>query len=423
METIILSFGIILILGVLTRKILNKLKIPAFLGFLATGILLGPYVSNILDPSFRDLTQEICRIAIIILLIRVGLSVRRDDIYKVGKPAVEMSFLPSIIEGCSIIFIGHYLLGISFIEAGMLGFILSAVSPAILVPRMLELIDKWLGVGKCIPTILLFGSAADGVVSITIFSVFLGIYTGGHTDITWDLIGIPVSLIFGVLLGFLTGLILIFVFRKWDFSDAEKLFITLATAIILNAIGEITQGKIPIAGLVGVMVIGLLILNRSPKIALSLSNSYSTLWILAEIIVFVLLGAQLNLSLILSPINIGTIILPIILVSILVISLGLLFRFVGVYLALLKTDLNNKEKLFCMISYIPKATVQATIGGVPLAVGVLHGDLILAVSAISIIYTAPLGAILIKFFRENGIIIYGLIYHYCLIISDLIFMF
>ncbi|RBQ22645.1 K(+)/H(+) antiporter NhaP2 [Candidatus Methanobinarius endosymbioticus] len=387
----VLSIGMVIILGILCTKLLTRMKIPSFLGFLVIGVMLGPYALNILDHAFMGLTRELSTLAIIILLLRAGLGLSRDAMRKVGRPAVEMSFIPSVIEGVSVVFIAHYLLGISFIEAGMLGFILAAVSPAILVPRMLDLVHRGLGVAKGIPTLLLAGSAADDVVAITIFSAFLGIYTGGNINITWDLLGIPISLILGILAGLVTGAVILFAFRKWNFSNTEKLLITLATGIILNAFGEIMQGFIPVAGLVGVMVMGFLILDKNPKVGQSLSNKYSKLWMLSEIIVFVLLGAQLNLPLMLSVIGMGVI----------VVTLGLLFRFVGVYISLLGTDLTTEEKLFCMISYIPKANVQATIGAVPLAAGVASGELILAVTAISIIYTAPIGAILIKFFSDK----------------------
>jgi len=387
----VLSIGIVIILGILCTKLFTRLKVPAFLGFLAMGILLGPYAFNILDHALMGLTKELSTFAIIIILLRAGLGINRETIRKVGLPAVKMSFFPSIIEGTSIIFIAHFLLGLSFIEAGMLGFILAAVSPAILVPRLLELIYKGLGAAKGIPTLLLAGSAGDDVVAITIFSVFLGIYTGKSLNLFWEIVGIPVSLIVGVLIGLVTGICLLYVFKKWEFSDTEKLLITLATGILLNAFGDILHGIIPVAGLVGVMIIGFLILDRDPQLGQTLSKKYSKLWILAEIIVFVLLGAQLNIPLVISVIGIG----------VLVVSFGLIFRFIGVLISLTGTDLNIKEKLFCMVSFIPKATVQATIGVVPLAAGVASGEIILAISAISIIYTAPIGAILMKFFSER----------------------
>lgn len=399
MENIIVNVGIVLFLGILCIKCFDRLKIPSFLGFLLIGILLGPYVTNILNLQLLGLTKEITTFAMVVLLIRVGLGLSREALRKVGRVAVEMSVIPSVFEGLMVMVIGHYLLGISFIESGMLGFILGAVSPAILVPRMLKLIDKGIGVAKGIPAILLTGSSADDVVAITIFSVFLGMYTGGSINIAWDIASIPISLILGILVGFGTGLILIFMFRKWEFSDIEKLFLTLAVAILLNAFGEVMQGKIPIAGLVGVMVIGFLLLDRLPKTAIELSNKYSHLWLGAEILIFVLLGAQIELPLLLeTPDNLFA---PVIVVGIIVICIGLIGRFIGVLTALTGSGLNNKEKLFCMTSYIPKANVQATIGAVPLAAGVASGELILIISAISIIFTAPLGAILIDSSSEK----------------------
>jgi len=391
LEEMVLSIGLVIIFGIICTKILTRTKIPAFLGFLAIGVLLGPYAFNILDHTFMGLTQELSTLAIIIILLRAGLGLSRESMRKIGRPAVEMSFIPSVIEGTSIIFISHYFLGLSFIEAGMLGFILAAVSPAILVPRMLDLLEKGLGVLKGIPTLLLASSAADDVVAITIFSAFLGIYTGGNLNIAWDIFGIPISLILGIAIGLATGTIMLWTFNKWNFSSTEKLLITLATGILLNAIGEMLHGIIPIAGLVGVMIIGFLIVDKSPKVGHDLANKYSNLWMLAEIVVFVLLGAQLDITLMLSVIGVG----------ILVITLGLLFRFLGVYISLLGTEFTNKEKVFCMVSYIPKATVQATIGVIPLAAGVASGELILAVSALSIIYTAPIGAVLSKFLADK----------------------
>jgi len=399
LEYIILSAGIVILLGVLCIKGLDKLKVPSFLGFLLIGIILGPYVTNILNLEFMGLTREIATFAMVVLLIRAGLGLSRDALRKVGRVAVEMSSIPSICEGIIVMVAGHFLLGIPLIESGMLGFILAAVSPAILVPRMLNLIDRKLGTEKGIPAILLTGSSADDVVAITIFSVFLGMYTGGNINIAWSIVSIPISLLLGIFIGFLTGLILIYAFRKWDFSNTEKLFVTLATGILLNSLGEALQGKIPIAGLVGVMVIGFLLLDRIPKTAIELSNKYSHIWIAAEILIFVLLGSQINLQMLVqTPVGLFA---PVAVVAIIIICIGLVGRFIGVFISLAGSGLNKKEKIFCMTAYIPKANVQATIGAVPLAAGVASGELILVISAISIIFTAPLGAILMDSLNEK----------------------
>ncbi|KZX11024.1 cation:proton antiporter [Methanobrevibacter curvatus] len=405
----ILSIGIVLLLGVLCAKFLDKINIPSFLGFLLIGVLIGPYIFNILNHEFIGYTQEIATLAMVILLLRAGLGLSKDSMKKVGRVAVEMSCIPGILEGLSIAFIGSVLLGISVIEGGMLGFILAAVSPAILVPRMIKLIEKGRGTKKGIPEILMAGSSADDVVAITIFSIFLGMWTGGQINIAWSIASIPIALLLGVLFGVVCAAVLIYVFKKWEFKDIEKLFITLATGILLNALGEALQGKIPIAGLVGVMVIGFLLLDRAPKVAIELSNKYNHLWLAAEILIFVLLGAQLNLSLLIQNVALGPIEIPLVVMGIIVVTIGVLFRYLGVQISLAGSNLNMKERLFCMLAYTPKANVQATIGAVPLATamalgntaGIATGQLILAITAISIIYTAPLGAVFISFFSTR----------------------
>lgn len=386
MDQIAVNLGIIIALGILCTKLLSKYEIPGFIGLIGLGVLLGPFGFNFLYGSFLDLSRELSTIAIVILLIRAGLGISQDSIRKVGRPAITMGFLPSIFEGMSIAIISPFILGISFIEGGMLGFVLGAVAPAILVPSMLSLIDRGLGTKKSIPTILLAGASADDVVAITIFSSFLGVYFGTNVNIAWTIIGIPVSLILGVILGFGAGLILLNIFRKWDFSLTEKLLMILATGLLLNGLGQSLEGIIPIAGLLGVMVIGFMIFNRTPKTAAKLSNKFRKIWVLAEIVVFVMLGAQLNINLALS------LIIP----GLAIICWGLLFRSIGVYISLIGTELNLKEKIFSMVAYFPKATVQATIGAIPLAVGVASGEIIIAVAAIGIIFSAPIGAIGIR---------------------------
>ncbi|MCC7554349.1 MAG: cation:proton antiporter [Methanobacteriaceae archaeon] len=388
MGNIIISLGIIIILGVLAIKVLDKLKIPTFLGYLIVGILLGPFCFNIIDGAFLGLSQEISTLAIIILLIRAGLGINRDSMRKIGITAVEMSSIPSVMEGLFVMVVAHFILGIGFIESGMLGFILASVAPAVLVPRMLNFIRKGYGTKKGIPSLLLVGSAADDVVAITIFSAFLGMYTGGNLNLAGDIIGIPISIITGIIMGIIFGISVLFIFRRWNFTSIEKLLIVLGVGIVLNSLEDIFENFIPIAGLVGVMVVGFLIVDKLPKIGKELSDKFSHIWFFAEIIVFVLLGAQVRLNLI------PEIFIP----GMIIIALGLCARAVGVYISLIKTDLSNKEKIFCMISYIPKANAQATIGGLPLAAGVASGEVILAITGIAIVVTAPVGAILIEYF-------------------------
>jgi len=391
MEQIALNIGIIVFLGILSTKLLSKYEIPGFIGLIGVGVLVGPFGFNFLYGSFLDLSRELCTIAIVILLIRAGLGISQDSIRKVGRPAVTMGFLPSIFEGMSIAIISPLILGISFIEGGMLGFVLGAVAPAILVPSMLSFIERGLGTKKSIPTILLAGASADDVVAITIFSSFLGVYLGTNVNIAWTIIGIPISLILGIILGFGASLVLLNLFRKWNFSLTEKLLMILATGLLLNGLSQALEGIIPVAGLLGVMVIGFMLFSRTPKTADKLSNKFRKVWVLAEIFVFVMLGAQLNINLA------STIIIP----GICIVSFGLLFRSFGVYLSLLGTNLNLKEKVFSMIAYFPKATIQATLGTIPLAMGVASGEIIVAIAAIGIIFSGPLGSIGIRILGDK----------------------
>lgn len=391
MEQIAISLGIIIALGIIFTKLMSRFQVPSFIVLIFLGILLGPSALDLLHGTFLDLSRELCTIAIVILLIRAGLGISQDSIRKVGRPALTMGFLPSICEGMSVAILAPFLLGISFIEGGMLGFTLAAVAPAILVPSMLSLMDKGLGTNKSIPTILLAGASADDVVAITIFSSFLGIYFGTNVNIAWTIIGIPISLILGLILGFAVSLILLNLFRKWNFTVTEKLLMILAAGLLLNGLGQILEGIIPIAGLLGVMVVGFMMFNRTPKTAVKLANKFKKIWVLAEIVVFVMLGAQLNIPLALSLLVPGLII----------VCIGLLFRSLGVYISLLGTNLNLKEKLYSMIAYFPKATVQATVGSIPLAMGVASGEIIIAVAAIAIIFSVPIGSIGMKVFADK----------------------
>ncbi|KZX16906.1 K(+)/H(+) antiporter NhaP2 [Methanobrevibacter cuticularis] len=386
MDQITVNLGIIIVLGIISTKLLDRFQIPGFIGLIGIGVLLGPFGFNFLHGTFLALSRELATLAIVILLIRAGLGISQDSIRKAGRPAITMGFLPSIFEGMSVAIIAPFILGISFIEGGMLGFVLGAVAPAILVPSMLSLMDRGLGTKKSIPTILLAGASADDVVAITIFSSFLGVYFGTNVNIAWIIIGIPISLILGLISGFLIGIILLNLFRKWDFSPTEKVLMILSAGLLLNGLSQALDGIVPIAGLLGVMVIGFMMFNRTPKVAIKLSNKFRKIWVLAEIVVFVMLGAQLNVSLAVS------LLIP----GLAIVSFGLLFRSIGVYVSLLGTNLNLKEKIFSMIAYFPKATVQATIGAIPFAMGIASGEIIIAIAAIGIIFSAPIGAIGIR---------------------------
>lgn len=391
MEYVAFSIAIIIILGLLLGKTFEKVKLPGLLGILLLGILIGPHGLDLISKKILDISGDLRIIALIIILLRAGFGINIESLRKAGMAAVRMSFIPDCIEGFTIMIISHLFFGLSLIEAGMLGFVIAAVSPAVIVPQMLSFIERRMGTAKSIPTIILTGASIDDVISITIFSIFLGIYTGKEVNILREVLGVPISILVGIMAGAALGFAIVHLFKKFNIRNSEKTLIVLATAILLKNAGDILNSYIPIAALVGVMVMGLIILEKMPDVGLKLSEKFNKIWIFAEILLFVLVGAQVDLSLLAAA---G-------LVGIAVIVIGLAGRSLGVYISLKGTELNLKEKIFCIFAYIPKATVQAAIGAIPLSVGVAHGELILAMAVLSIIFTAPLGAVTVKIVGEK----------------------
>lgn len=391
MEYVAFSIAIIIILGLLLGRIFEKIKLPGLLGILILGMLLGPHGLNLISKDILAISGDLRIIALIIILLRAGFGINIESLRKAGMAAVKMSFIPDCIEGFTIMIIASLLLGLPLIEAGILGFVIAAVSPAVIVPQMLSFIERRMGTAKGIPTLILTGASIDDVISITIFSIFLGIYTGKEINIVKEILGVPLSILLGILGGAAIGFFLIQVFKRFKMRDSEKTLIVLATAILFKNMGDILNSYIPIAALIGVMVIGLVILEKMPEVGLKLSRKFNKIWIFAEILLFVLVGAQVDLNLLLKAGFIGVVI----------IILGLLARSLGVYISLLGTQLNLKERIFCIFAYIPKATVQAAIGAIPLSLGVAHGELILAMAVLSIIFTAPLGALTVKIAGER----------------------
>ncbi|GCD11030.1 cation:proton antiporter [Clostridium tagluense] len=386
-----MSLAIIIILGLVFNKLFETLKLPGLLGMLILGVLLGPYGTNLISPDILKISPDLRKIALIIILLRAGLGIKKDTLNKVGVPALKMSCIPGIFEGLSIMFIASYVLGISKIEAGMLGFIIAAVSPAVVVPPMLKFISRGKGEKKGIPTIILAGASIDDVFAITIFSTFLGLYSGKNVNIPMKILDIPISILLGIALGVIVGIILTLIFKKYHMRDTKKTFILIAAAIMLTGVEDVFKEIVPIASLLGVMTIGFILLEKYSKVANRLSLKLNKVWVIAEILLFVLVGAQVNIYVAVSSGVLGLII----------ILLGLVARSIGVLVSLMGTDLNAKERLFCVISYIPKATVQAAMGAVPLAAGVKSGEVILAIAVLSIFITAPLGAIGIKISGEK----------------------
>ncbi len=385
------SLATIVFFGLLASKVFKKLNLPGLLGMLILGIIIGPYYLNLLDPDFLEFSSDFTQIALIVILLRAGLGISRDDLKRVGSAAIKLSCLPGLIEGSIIAYISTKILGFTFIEGGILGFIIAAVSPAVVVPLMLDLTDNRIGTNKGIPTLILAGASIDDVLAITIFTTFLGLYSGGHVNIGITVLSIPLSIILGTASGILIGLVMVRIFRKYSMRDTEKVLLILCAAIFLNIFGETIKNKIEIATLLGVMAIGFIILEKNSDAAVRLSNKFNKIWVFAEIILFVLVGAKVNVNV---AVDAG-------LKGILIIFIGLLGRSIGVILSTMGTNLNWKERLFCVISYTPKATVQAAIGAIPLSKGVASGDVMLAIAVLSILITAPLGAIGIKMSSEK----------------------
>ncbi len=382
MEYVAFSVAIIILLGLLFNRIFSKIKLPGILGMLILGIIIGPHGLDLISKSIMGISPDLRVIALIIILLRAGFGINLESLRKVGMTAVKMSCIPDITEGFAVMLAAHYLLGLPLVEAGILGFVIAAVSPAVIVPQMLSFIERRMGTAKGIPTIILTGGSVDDVVSITLFSVFLGIYQGQQVNLLMEAIGVPLSILSGIVSGLAMGLSLVYLFRRFSIRNSEKTLTILGPAIILKNAGDITSAYIPIAALIGVMVVGLVILERMPDTGMQLSKKFNKVWIFAEILLFVLVGGQVDIRLI---IQLGF-------AGLAVIVLGLAARSIGVLMSLKGSDLNLGEKIFCVAAYIPKATVQAAVGAIPLAAGVAAGETILAMAVLAIIFTAPLGA-------------------------------
>ena len=375
------SITLIIIIGLFFSYLFQKLKLPGILGMLITGIILGPYMLNAISPKILDISSELRKIALIIILARAGLSLNIKDLKKVGRPAILMCFVPASFEIVAIVVLGPMFFNISYIEAAIMGTVLAAVSPAVIVPRMLKLMEEGYGKKNNIPQLIMAGASVDDIFVIVLFTSFLNMYKGESFSAA-SLLSIPVSIILGTLLGIVFGIILIYLFKKFHMRDTIKVLIILSTAFAFVSLEDALSSYISISGLIAVMALAATILQKYSKLAKRISLKFNKLWVGAEIFLFVLVGATVNIN------YIGK-------AGILAVALifcALIFRLIGVFICLIKTSLSNKEKLFCAISYMPKATVQAAIGAIPLASGVASGELILTVAVLSIIITAPLGA-------------------------------
>lgn len=378
------SIALLLLSGFVLGMVMKGLRLPPLLGMLFVGMLFGPYVLDWLHIDLLHISSEIRTFSLLIILIRAGLGIKRHEIQAVGSLAIKMSSLPGVLEGFSILFVSYYFFDFSFAEAGMLGFIIAAVSPAVVVPSMLELKSEGYGEDKQIPTLLLAGTSIDDVFAITIFSFFLSLGTTGDLSIVESVLKIPFSIVLGVLGGLVIGYLFIklFDFKRLFQSNVERLLLLLTGAIGFYTFGEV----IGIASLLGIMAVGFLITDQREKVGRELSATLLSIWFFAQILLFSLVGAEVNITVALEAGFMG----------LAIIIIGLVFRTLGVFISTMGSNLNMKERAFCVISYLPKATVQAAIGALPLASGVEKGPEILAIAVLSILLTAPLGAILIK---------------------------
>jgi len=375
------KFGTGFLLGMLLGWLFTRMKLPSLLGMLITGIVLGPYVLNPLDDSILNISADLRQIALIVILTRAGLSLDINDLKKVGRPAVLMCFVPACLEILGMVLLAPGIRGITVLEAAIMGAVVGAVSPAVIVPKMLVLMDQGYGVEKSIPQLLLAGASVDDIFVIVMFTAFTGLAQGnGITPASFA--RIPVSIITGIILGVLVGIVLALFFEKIHIRDSGKVVILLSLSFLMITLEHAVETYVPFSELLAVMSIGISLQKKRQAVAERLSAKYSKLWVAAEILLFVLVGATVNIGYA-AKAGGG---------AVLLIFCVLLFRMAGVWICLLGTRLLIKERIFCMIGYMPKATVQAAIGGIPLAMGLACGDIVLTVAVLAILITAPLGA-------------------------------
>ena len=377
----LLSISLILILGMFMGWICQKIKLPSLLGMLITGIILGPYGLNLLDDSILGISAELRKIALIIILTRAGLGLDLSGLKKLGRPAVLMCFVPASFELLGMILLAPKLMGLSVLESAVMGAVLAAVSPAVVVPRMVKLMDEGYGVKEGIPQLILAGASVDDVYVIVLFSTFVGMMQGEGAFIL-KFVNIPVSIFFGIAIGLFLGVLLAYFFKKVHIRDTSKVLIILSISFLLVVIEDKLTTAITFSSLIAVMFIGIGLQKKREAVAKRLSVKYGKLWVAAEVFLFVLVGATVNIE------YLGKIGAK----AFVVIIGALIFRMFGVFVCLLGTSLQRKERLFAMMAYTPKATVQAAIGGIPLALGLACGDIVLTVAVLAIVFTAPLGA-------------------------------
>ena len=382
------SLAFIFLVGLSMAAICQRLKLPRIIGMLITGIVLGPYVLDLLDPSILSISADLRQMALIIILLKAGLSLNLSDLKKVGRPAIMMSCVPASCEILAFVLFAPYILGITRIEAAVMGAVLGAVSTAVVVPRMVQLMDTKYGTDKSIPQLIMAGASCDDIYVIVLFSTFVSMAQGGSANLM-DFVNIPVSIILGIVLGAITGFLLSMFFEttyahKHYVRNSMKVIVVLGVSFLLMAIETWLEGIISVSGLLAVVSMACVLKIKSIAfVSKRLSEKFGKLWLAAEVLLFVLVGAAVDIR---YTMNAG-------IAAVLMIFIALAFRSAGVALCLIRTPLTVRERLFCMIAYLPKATVQAAIGSVPLAMGLPCGQIVLSVAVLAILITAPLGAL------------------------------
>ena len=377
------SLAVVILLGLISDYLFRLMRLPGLLGMLCVGVICGPYVLDIIQPELLKVSADLRMVALIVILLRAGLELRRDTLNRVGRTALVMSCVPAIFEGLLVLWLAPILFGISYLEAAILGSILAAVSPAVVVPLMLNLINEKRGTNKGIPTLILGASSVDDVFVIVVFTILLGINTGSSENVSLKLLEIPESILLGTLIGAACGHLLYRVFERFNHRSTKMTLMVVSASIILTWLEEELKPHMVVSALLAVMTIGFVLLEKSEIRAHKISIKLAKVWVFAEILLFVLVGAKVDITV---AWNAG-------LAGVALILVGLAFRSIGTYVSLWGADLNLKEKMFCVISYLPKATVQAAIGAIPLEMGLPGGEIILAVAVLSILLTAPFGAI------------------------------
>lgn len=378
------SIALILLLGLLLGSVFSKLRLPSLLGMMIVGIVLSPHALNLIDQSILDISTDLRQVALVIILTRAGLSLNVADLKKAGRPAILMCFVPACIEIIGTVILAPSLLGVTVLEAAIIGSVIAAVSPAVIVPRMIRLMDEGYGKERGIPQLILAGASVDDVFVIVVFTAFLSLASTGTVS-AGSFLQIPVSIITGICIGAATGGILTGFFRKFHMRDSVKILIILSFSFLLLELQNRLEGILPVSGLLAIMSLGIVIKQTYAVLAERLAVKYNKLWVAAEVFLFVLVGATVDLRYVADA---GVF-------AVLLVFGALVFRMLGVALSLVKTKLTKRERLFCMIAYTPKATVQAAIGAIPFSMGMACGQTVLTVAVLSILITAPFGAVCI----------------------------